>query len=197
MKTETRVTGFAQALNRWHDTFGALHAQHDIALPNGTLQNATLCGVHNRRPMAGDVGYSPNAMCATCAKGMFNRIRAGMVRAFFATAWADEVERNGGSLSGLEITDVMPKRADPEAFNAADSLIAKMGGPDTVCSIYATNRQGYEGGKLITLSLETWGHYCAMDAMGHGVGLADYGIGYDAPWEEQPQLSRLYSFKRK
>jgi len=95
--------------------------------------------------------------------------------AFFASAWADQCEDsdNAALLSGQEIMQVMPPDTDPSAIAASESLFADMERINQ-CSIE----------KLMTLieeigdgdrenTIEHFAHYCAMQAMGHGVGLRD------------------------
>lgn len=98
-------------------------------------------------------------------------IRHGMARAFFASAWADAHDESGRSFPpGTEITSVMPVITDPAALHAADTLIKGMETANhvTVQEMYAIEPGG--------LKPSLWGHYAAMQAMGHGVGLHDYGI---------------------
>lgn len=129
-----------------------------------------------------------------------NRIRRGMARAFFACAWADMVDDDpeSDSLSGLEITQVMPRSIDSAAWHAADTLcndLARANAMQCPRTLYLVNRGDP------SLSADDWGHYCAMQSMGHGVGLSDYGIEADAvnvPYVEfgSHSLSRDYRFKR-
>lgn len=99
--------------------------------------------------------------------------------AFFASAWADQCDEsdNADLLSGQEIMQVMPTDTDPSAIAASESLFADMERINQ-CSIE----------KLMTLieeigegdrdnTIEHFGHYCAMQAMGHGIGLRDaFGV---------------------
>ena len=129
-----------------------------------------------------------------------NRIRRGMARAFFATAWADMIDDDpdSDSLSGLEITDVMPRSIDSAAWHAADTLcndLTRANGMQCPRVLYLANRGNP------SLSADDWGHYCAMHSMGHGVGLGDYGIARDAvsvPYVEfgSHSLSKDYRFTR-
>lgn len=96
-------------------------------------------------------------------------------RAFFASAWADECERSGNSsmLSGNEIMDIMPEELDPAAIEAARKLRTKMevlnrGAVDWLLAYVELKADGDR-----EPTMEMFGHYCAMQAMGHGVGLAD------------------------
>jgi len=75
-------------------------------------------------------------------------------------------------LSGKEILDIMPAEIDPAAIDAAETLVhmmeqaAGMG----VDSVFLTL------GQCKPITAEQFGHYCAMQSMGHGVGLFDFDI---------------------
>lgn len=92
-------------------------------------------------------------------------------RAFFACAWADMIEENGGTLHG-EIMEQMPDAIDPAATHAARTLMFDMlranGCPDAAAMLAKCPDEGNR-----PYTLETLGHYAAMQAMGHGVGLGD------------------------
>lgn len=93
-------------------------------------------------------------------------------RAFFASAWADMVEENGTALHG-EIMDQMPKVIDPAAITAARTLymdIERANGKSIFELMQTVEHQG-KGDRSNTV--EMFGHYAAMQAMGHGVGLYD------------------------
>lgn len=97
-------------------------------------------------------------------------------RAFFASAWADQVEEAGAVLRG-EIMDQMPDEIDPAAMTAARNLLRDML-RDNDCADAAAllAKCPDEGDRPHTL--ETLGHYAAMQSMGHGVGLEDaFGDG--------------------
>lgn len=128
-----------------------------------------------------------------------NEILNGMARAFFASAWADQCEEAAQSrmLSGRDIMDLMPAEIDPAALHAAQTLAtgmiranwprrALLGGVTAdqglrVLYRYAESlpRERAIGGyRLVAdreLTPELFGHYCAMQAMGHGVGLESFG----------------------
>ena len=98
-------------------------------------------------------------------------------RAFFASAWADMVEENGATLRG-EIMDQMPELLDPAAIHAARTLrmdIERTNGKTIDEMMVLIVRDG--AGDRIN-DAETFGHYAAMQAMGHGVGLYD-ALGCD------------------
>lgn len=99
--------------------------------------------------------------------------------AFFASAWADQCEEseNAGILSGQEIMDIMPTDTDPAAICAGESLLADMErinrcSIDVLMDIVEDLGDGDRDN-----TIENFGHYCAMQAMGHGVGLRDaFGV---------------------
>lgn len=108
-------------------------------------------------------------------------IRSGMARAFFASAWADQCEETGHAamLAGQEITKLMPTEYDPAAWAAARTLLFDMErlNESDIASIYLAN-DGH-------LTAVDWGHYAAMQAMGHGTGLWEFvGQGVAVPFVE-------------
>ena len=108
-------------------------------------------------------------------------ILANMAKAFFASAWADECEEsdNAGLISGREIMDVMPTEIDPAATHAAQTLYMDMERVNgkTIVELLDLAIELHDGDRPATA--EYFGHYCAMQAMGHGVGLDD-AFGYEA-----------------
>ncbi len=91
--------------------------------------------------------------------------------AFFAVAWADQIEENGGEIHG-EVMDQMPDDIDPAAQHAARTLLIDMLRANSCASAAALlGKCPDEGDRPHTV--ETLGHYAAMQAMGHGVGLGD------------------------
>lgn len=109
----------------------------------------------------------------------------GMAKAFFASSWADLAEETGNSsiLCGAEIMDIMPADIDPGAIRAAERLYCNFekafndfhGEGDTLDGAYIW-LHGVESmpGETETKQAENFGHYAAMQAMGHGVGLWEY-----------------------
>ncbi len=97
--------------------------------------------------------------------------------AFFASAYADQEEETGNTLGG-EIMDRLPEDIDPAAIHAARTLamsIERENGnsiQDLMIYIVALG----DGDRPNTI--EFFGHYAAMQAMGHGVGLDD-AFGWD------------------
>lgn len=95
-------------------------------------------------------------------------------RAFFASAWADQCDDEGPGIgAGVEIMAVMPSEIDPAAIHAARILrmdVERINGA-SVADILARIKETADGDRPATM--EYFGHYCAMQAMGHGVGLGD------------------------
>lgn len=105
-----------------------------------------------------------------------DEIREAMAKAFFASAWADQCEEAGesGQLSGVDIMDVMPSTLDPAAIHAARTLAFDMvaaNGGASLESLLERVQAVADGDREPTA--EMFGHYAAMQAMGHGVGLGD------------------------
>jgi hypothetical protein len=107
-----------------------------------------------------------------------------MAKAFFASAWADQAEEAGESLSGKEIFDVMPAIIDKHAWHAARILYMQMQAVNGVSMETLYERAKLESGNP-DFPIKDFGHYAAMEAQGHGVGLFDYGIfGIMVPYIE-------------
>lgn len=105
-----------------------------------------------------------------------------MAKAFFACAWADYSEQVGPHYpAGCEIMDEMSDDTDPAAvwiaFDLASSLEKAHGMHLAEIFSKAVEVSGEEGDRPKTA--EMFGHYAAMEAMGHGVGLWD-ALGRDA-----------------
>jgi hypothetical protein len=107
-----------------------------------------------------------------------NTIKHHMAKAFFASAWADARDEAGEGCAG-EIMDQMPTTIDNAALHAADTLAADMckaHGCYSIDNVFnrvavIQRNTGDSGDRAVTP--EMFGHYCAMQAMGHGVGLYD------------------------
>lgn len=111
------------------------------------------------------------------------QILNAMARAFFASAWAglqdeeDPDDPTQVNLSGKEIMDVMPTEIDPAARHAAKTLQFDLLRTNawlqdlTALVDYIQYRVPHGGDRPRTP--ENIGHYLAMQAMGHGVGLLD------------------------
>ena len=92
--------------------------------------------------------------------------------AFFASAWADAVEENGASIRG-EIMDQMPADIDPAAIHAAHTLRIDVEAKNakSISELMGDIENTGDGDRPNTIG--HFGHYAAMQAMGHGVGLYD------------------------
>ena len=90
----------------------------------------------------------------------------------FASAWADQQEENGHSLGG-EIMDQIPDAVDPAATHAAITLAMDMEWTNSksIAEMMEDIESIGDGDRPETM--EYFGHYAAMQAMGHGVGLHD------------------------
>lgn len=96
-------------------------------------------------------------------------------KAFFASAWADAADESENSPigAGTEIFDVMPDEIDPAAMHAARTLrmdMERLNGR-TIAQMMREIEETGDGDRDNTI--ENFGHYTAMQAMGHGVGLYD------------------------
>ena len=102
---------------------------------------------------------------------MTNQFLFHAARAFFASAWADQHDDAGIPLRG-EILAQLPTVTDPAAIHAARTLLHDMLRANGCADARAMlARCPDEGDRPHTLA--TLGHYSAMQAMGHGVGLGD------------------------
>lgn len=96
-------------------------------------------------------------------------------KAFFASAWADAADESEDSTigAGTEIFDGMPDEIDPAAMHAAKTLrmdIERKNGRSISELMFYIEDAG-DGDR--PNEMEYFGHYAAMQAMGHGVGLGD------------------------
>lgn len=93
-------------------------------------------------------------------------------RAFFASAWA-EAEEDAGQAQPGEIMSRIPAVIDTAAWSAARTLLMDMElrNKKTMTEMIQIVQSQGNGDRPNTV--EFFGHYAAMQAMGHGVGLAD------------------------
>jgi len=112
------------------------------------------------------------------------QIKHGMALAFFAMAFSELREEEGDPMTG-EVFDQLPDIIDPAALMASEALVqglidcnpkasavfALAGIYKVACDIF--NADPCEADR--ELSPELFGHYCAMQAMGSGVGLESFG----------------------
>lgn len=109
----------------------------------------------------------------------FQEIQTAMAKAFFCCAFAGAAEEAGAgaSMGGRDWMDVLPEAIDPAAIHAAETLchdmlranLPRLGG--SLMGIYDAAYRRANGDCGCTP--ESFGHYCAMQAMGQGVGLRD------------------------
>ena len=92
-------------------------------------------------------------------------------RAFFASAWSDMAGENGHALRG-EIMDQMPETIDPAAIRAAGALLTAMLRANGCADAGEMLARCPDDGDRAH-NMQNLGHYAAMQAMGHGVGLGD------------------------
>lgn len=109
-------------------------------------------------------------------------IIAGMARAFFVERWAQREEEKGRSHGGEELMDVAPAtspKAKAHAKKFAAQVVAANGGR-TIRELYneaqAANRRAGISGRGAEAE---FGHYLAMQAMGHGVSWFDDNAKFD------------------
>lgn len=121
------------------------------------------------------------------SQSISEQIKRGMALAFFASAYADLTEECDQPLRG-EIMDQLPDEIDSGALHAAETLtndLLRANWPNRNTSeiphdiglalIYdrVDTLIDQHGGGDRDLTPELLGHYLAMQAMGHGVGLSD------------------------
>ncbi|RQH02739.1 hypothetical protein [Paraburkholderia dinghuensis] len=115
---------------------------------------------------------------------LHDEILRGMARAFFASAYADqydEADKPGFRMSGRDFMDVIPGETDPAALHAARTFAMGLCSENHCVALdelfmRCSATHSYEpvrrrGDRELTPDL--FGHYLAMQAMGHGVGLRD------------------------
>ena len=104
-----------------------------------------------------------------------NEFEKHAARAFFASAWADAADESENSPigPGTEIMDIVPSEIDPAAVHAARTLRMDIERVNTltVTEMLQAIEVLADGDRPATM--EFFGHYAAMQAMGHGVGLYD------------------------
>lgn len=113
-----------------------------------------------------------------------DEILTNMAKAFFASAWADQCDESehASIISGREIMSMMPAVMDPAALDAAETLEKDFLSENKQFACLAGVLDWLQcipapaGDRARTA--EMLGHYLAMQAMGHGVGLDD-AFGYE------------------
>jgi len=114
-------------------------------------------------------------------------IEKGIARSMFATAWADELEENGGSFApGTEILDVAPF-TPTDAIKEAYRLTGHIEALNSICILAIINKaakaDGFDIGEMSNKDKakygEEFGHYLLMEAIGHGVSWFDDHENFD------------------
>lgn len=94
-------------------------------------------------------------------------------RALFVSAWGDREEEEGRTYPGEDLMNVAPETPD-DARAAAAGLFksTELVNKKPIEQLYqqALDRSGREESER---TRDLFGHYLAMEALGHGVGLAD------------------------
>ena len=98
----------------------------------------------------------------------------GAARAFWVTSWANGVEEKGGRLPAGDLIDAAPP-TPLSAWVAAGELIGRLeqlnGVPIHTLADRAGTADGGDG--IMNVDADEFGHYMAMEAMGHGVSWFD------------------------
>lgn len=114
-------------------------------------------------------------------------IARAMARAFFMSAFADAYDdahddcperARIGSMCGRDFRDVLPEQCDPGAESAAQELCEKLekeNGRDLFNLYYDAQEARVFRARLKNMTPENFGHFLAMQSMGHGVGLEELG----------------------
>ncbi|HLS01117.1 MAG TPA: hypothetical protein VK054_03930 [Beutenbergiaceae bacterium] len=102
------------------------------------------------------------------------QVLKGAERAFFACAYADQAQDAGVPLTG-DVLDRLPGETDPAAARVARVFITRLKDENHmwIGALYILNRGD--------LDAYTWGHYAAMEAMGHDVGLWEHAVKVRIP----------------
>jgi len=109
---------------------------------------------------------------------MNDDILNGMAMAFFASAYADQADECDQPMQG-EIMDQLPEQINPAAMHAAKTLYWQFRQALNVdldgAYIWLHGIDAMPGDSEQEKA-RLFGHYAAMQAMGHGVGLWEYDI---------------------
>jgi hypothetical protein len=105
----------------------------------------------------------------------------GAARAYWVTAWADHMEEQGESLGSGDLMDLAPP-TPLSAYVAAGELIGSLTCANkvhwAVLAARAAEADGYDYDPT-EIDLEEFGHYLAMQSMGHGVSWFDDHAEFD------------------
>ena len=112
-----------------------------------------------------------------------------MAKAIFACAWADWNDNYAdGCPGGVNVMDIMPDM-DPDALKAAHALaeqIERETKADLTTILAQAKSQVANLDGYHPCNEEYFGHYCAMQALGHGVGLPELGLDHE--WLDVPDI---------
>ena len=99
----------------------------------------------------------------------------GAARALWVSAWASEMEEKGETFPGEDVMDVAPP-TPLSAWVAAGELIGRLeqanGVVVEVLAARAAEADG-NGYDVTAIDASEFGHYLAMEALGHGVSWFD------------------------
>lgn len=109
-----------------------------------------------------------------------NAILAAAARAFFVSTWADAEEEAGRTYPGCDLMDVAPET--PTNFTNEAHKWLCLWAIQAGMPYQDIHEQHFPG-----MSEDRFGHYAAMEAMGHGVGLWEYtDVEYPKPPSAEP-----------
>lgn len=113
-------------------------------------------------------------------------VKQGIARAFFLSAYADAYENADdssankqklGHMAGRDWDAVAPRENDSAAKEAAETLADKLQKDNDMGDLALLYHHAMDAKEFCrgdrTLTPFNFGFYCAMQAMGHGVGLAE------------------------
>lgn len=119
-----------------------------------------------------------------------SQIVAGMARAFFLSAFSEQCDEagHGRRFSGRDYAEELPAIIDSAALHAAETLANDMANANypgwtanprkipgfPIVALFLRALASQTSGERLTPAL--FGHYAAMQSLGHGVGLFDYGV---------------------
>ena len=111
---------------------------------------------------------------------MTESVYSGMARAFHVCTWADAQEEKGRTFPGVDLMDEAPKttRRARDAALLFSGRLEHANGMQIVCLLYAAVKADgfdpYDDPSCIAEEYaRDFGHYLAMQGMGHGVGWFD------------------------
>jgi hypothetical protein len=114
----------------------------------------------------------------TTRTDLAQQLAASMARALHVTAWAEREEESGRTYPGQELMDIAPDTTD-EATAQAWRLMGRIEQANRLniyaayCKALKADGQDYYAEGVAESNARDFGHYLAMEALGHGVGWAD------------------------